>query len=165
MRNGISLIAYHLPLDLHPQIGNNMMIAKHLALEVDGSFYPYNGTDLALTATLKSPMSIEELTEWLAQSFGRPPQVVGNGKAVVERIGWSSGASQDAIEAAAAEGLDLFISGEISERTVHLAREMGIYYVAAGHHATEKWGIEALGRIVEKEFSIPCEFVYIDNPV
>ncbi len=101
----------------------------------------------------------------LTEKLGRSPQHVGSGPQQIKRIGWCTGAAQGMIEQAVAQGLDAYISGEISEPTVHIARECGIHYFAAGHHATERYGVQALGNYLQRKFGLAFEFIDIDNPV
>lgn len=159
MRADVSLLAYHLPLDAHAELGNNRQLALRLGLDraarVDGLLW---GCDL------DEPLSTADLAERVAASLQRPPQVVGE-KTGLHRIAWCTGAAQGMIEQAAALGFDAFISGEISEQTVHQAREMRIDYIAAGHHATERYGVQALGDALAREFSVEHRFVEVFNPV
>lgn len=160
--NGISLLAYHLPLDAHPELGNNVRLAAEWGLTVEGRFGP---SDAALHGTLPEEMEGARLAQWLAERCGRPPLHIQGGGGAIRRIGWCSGAAQDYIEEAAALGLDAYLSGEISERTVHAARELGIHYFAAGHHATERFGVRALGEELARRFGIEHHFIDIPVPV
>ena len=160
----ISLLAYHLPLDAHADYGNNVPLAKVLDFPVDGRFGTGGGPDLALWGRLPQPLSGAGLGEHLAARLGRTPLHVTGGPPVIRTIGWCTGAAQSFIEAAASNGLDAFISGEISEPTVHVARECGIHFFAAGHHATERYGPRALGAHLGAHFGLEHTFVDIDNP-
>ncbi|VAW79896.1 GTP cyclohydrolase 1 type 2 homolog YbgI [hydrothermal vent metagenome] len=161
----INLLAYHLPLDAHPELGNNVCLGKRLELEIHSWFGDGHGPDLACEATSASPLSAASLGERISQALGRKPQHIDAGPAEIRRIGWCSGAAQSYLEAAARRGLDAFISGEISEPTVHIAREYGIHYFAAGHHASERYGVQALGARLAAHFGIEHFFIDIDNPV
>jgi dinuclear metal center YbgI/SA1388 family protein len=163
--NDISLLAYHLPLDAHPELGNNAQFAQRLDLTEDGRFGDGSGPELACYGTLAQPLSGAALAERIQQSLGRAAQWIAAGREPVQRVGWCTGAAQSYLEAAARHGLDAFISGEISEPTVHIAREYGIHYFAAGHHATERYGVQALGGHLAQQFSIEHTFIDIDNPV
>lgn len=165
MNNGISLIAYHLPLDAHPVLGNNVQLAKklHLIAErgLDNSANP-----IGLIGRLNHPMAVDVFAKQITQSLQRPCLTIANDdRKLLTTVAWCTGAAQSYIEKAAAAGVDCFISGEISEQTVHLARELGIAYFACGHHATERYGIKALGEHITSERRVDCQFVDIDNPV
>lgn len=163
LAHGLSLIAYHLPLDAHPVWGNNAGLARALGWSVDGAF----GGDppLALHGRPAAPLAPAELAGALAGALDREPGWISGGGHPVRTLGWCTGAAQDWIEEAAALGLDAFVSGEISERTVHLAREAGIHYFAAGHHATERFGVRALAAHLAERFGLDWEYVELDNPV
>ncbi len=161
----ISLLAYHLPLDAHPVLGNNAQLAQRLGLVEEGRFGDGRGPHLACHGTLEKPLSSEALAERIARVLGREPQCIRGSSGALQRIGWCTGAAQTYLEAAARCGLDAFISGEISEPSVHIAREYGIDYFAAGHHATERFGVQALGAHLSEEFGIEHIFIDIENPV
>lgn len=165
LENNISLLAYHLPLDGHPLLGNNAQLAQRWQLEVEGRFGQGPQGGLAMYASLPEPVALDALARRIAAPLQREPLVIDGGRGPVQRIGWCSGAAQGLIETAAALGLDAFVSGEISEPTVHAARELGIHYLAAGHHATERYGAKALGRHLSECFSLENHFVDIPNPV
>ncbi len=161
-RHGISLAAYHLPLDLHPELGNNARLGA--LLEVAGAS-PVSGDGLLWSGRLSAPLSLEALGERVERLTGRAPLLVAGGDRSVDRLAWCSGAAQGMIEQAAALGCQAFLSGEISEPTWHLARELGIHYLAAGHHATERYGVQALGEELAREFGLEHRFIDIPNPV
>jgi dinuclear metal center YbgI/SA1388 family protein len=161
----ISLLAYHLPLDAHPQLGNNAQLAARLGLQQEGCFGNGSGPELACYGRPEQPLGAQELAAHLKAVLGREPLVVGQGPAIIRTLGWCTGAAQSWLEAAARRGLDAYISGEISEPSVHIAREYGIHYFAAGHHATERYGVQALGERLAAEFGIRHIFLDIDNPV
>jgi dinuclear metal center protein, YbgI/SA1388 family len=165
LRHDISLLAYHLPLDGHPELGNNAELGRVLELVTEGRFGKGPGGGIARHGVLPRPMSGAELAAHIGQRLGRAPLHVSGGERPLRRIGWCSGAAQGWIEQAAALGLDGFISGEVSEQTVHVARELGIDYFAAGHHATERYGVQSLGDHLARKFAIDHEFIDIDNPV
>ena len=165
LQTGINLLAYHLPLDAHPELGNNAQLASRLGLLEEGRFGDGHGPDLACFGTMQEPMSERELAARILAVLGREPLVVGEGPAVIKSVGWCSGAAQSYLESAARRGLDAFISGEVSEPSVHIAREYGIHYFAAGHHATERYGVQALGEHLADRFGIQHTFIDIDNPV
>lgn len=157
----MSLAAYHLPLDDHPELGNNVLLGRTLGFIADGRF---GEDDLGWIGQPEEELPVRSLAERIRRHLDREPLLVGPANKRVRRVAWCTGAAQDMIEAAAEAGADCFISGEISERTTHLARELGIAYLACGHHATERLGIKALGGWLAREKSLEVEFVDIDNP-
>ncbi len=159
MQRDISLLAYHLPLDFHAQVGNNAQLARRMGWLVTGQ---QEGVWIGETAT---PMSPDQLLDELGEKIDGNPLLIAGGGHAVHRIAWCTGAAQSYIEKAAALGVDAFISGEISEQTVHIARELGLHYIAAGHHATERYGVQALGQVIADRFQIAHEYIEIDNPV
>ena len=161
LAHDISLFAYHLPLDAHPVLGNNAQLAVTLGWTVTGRF---GEQDIGFFGVPPAPTSAVELARQVAHTLGREPQLVGDPERLVKRVAWCSGGAQDYFEDALATGADLFLSGEISEQTVHLARETGMAFLAAGHHATERFGVMALGRHLAVQLGIECEFVDIHNP-
>ena len=161
----ISLLAYHLPLDAHPELGNNAQLARRLGLAEEGRFGAAGGPELACFGALTEPLGVQALGERIRQALGREAQCIEAGPNRIRRLGWCTGAAQSYLEEAARRGLDAFISGEISEPTVHIAREYGIHYFAAGHHATERYGVQALGEHLARRFAIQHTFVDIENPV
>ena len=176
MQHGISLIGYHLPLDAHPRIGNNAKLAELLDMSIIGALYPSESHPVGNIATC-TPQNAQSLITQITDSLGRLPLNIsahyqasdtdgynGQNNRPIERVGICTGGAQDMIEQAALMGCDAFISGEISERTTHIARELGIDYFACGHHATERGGIQALGELVAQQFGLAVTFVDIDNP-
>lgn len=157
----MSLAAYHLPLDDHPELGNNVLLGRTLGFIADGRF---GEDDLGWIGQPEEELPVRSLAERIRRHLDREPLLVGSANKRVKRVAWCTGAAQDMIEAAAEAGADCFISGEISERTTHLARELGIAYLACGHHATERLGIKALGEWLAREKGLEVEFVDIDNP-
>ena len=162
LANDINLLAYHLPLDAHPEFGNNAQLAGLLGFVPEGRF---GEQDIAWLGALAEPCDLPSLASRVADVLGRQPLVIGGDDRLIRRIGWCSGGAQGYFEQAIALGVDAYLSGEISEQTVHLARESGIAYIAAGHHATERYGVRALAEHLGQQFSITCEFVDLDNPV
>lgn len=164
LQNGISLLAYHLPLDAHPEIGNNAQLAKLLQLENSEPLYPQEKHSIGNIYSAQN-LSAVELIKMITQALNREPLHIDAGNESLNRIAICTGAAQDMIEQAAQMNCDAFISGEISERTTHLARELGVDYFACGHHATEIGGIKALGELINQRLDIDVEFVDINNPV
>lgn len=164
LQNDISLLAYHLPLDAHPEVGNNALLGQRLGimLEERVGFY-----DLLHIGSLPGDgLPAGEFANRVAAVLDRKPLLMGDPDRRVRRIGWCSGAAQDELSEAASRGCDLYLSGEASERTWHEAREEGIAYLAAGHHATERFGIEALGKLLAAQFpELEVHFHDERNPV
>jgi len=162
---GVSLLAYHLPLDAHVALGNNAQLAEVLGLQVEGRFGVGDAGSIAMYGRLPEPVPAGVFAGHVAAALGRAPLLVPGGDHPVSTVGWCTGAAQGYIEAALDLGLDAYLSGEISEPTVHVAREGGIHYFAAGHHATERYGVQALGRHLAERFGLEFQFIDIDNPV
>ena len=158
----INLFAYHLPLDLHPELGNNAQWGRAMGWRPDGTA---GEQDLISLATLDEPETAAQIGRSIAARTGREPLVIGDVSHPVKRVAWCTGAAQSMFDSAIAAGAQLFVSGEVSEQTVHLARESGVPYIAAGHHATERYGIQALGAHLAAQTGLRCEFVDIENPV
>ncbi|UTV28501.1 Nif3-like dinuclear metal center hexameric protein [Photobacterium atrarenae] len=165
IEHGINLYAYHLPLDVHPQLGNNAKLAELLEIEVLGGLEAGNPQSVSVYGQFEQSLTGEELASRLAIALHREPLHIPGGPTEIKTVGWCTGGGQDFIELAAQQGLDAFISGEISERTVHSARELGIHYYSAGHHATERYGVKALGEWLVQEYDLEVSFIDIDNPV
>ena len=162
LANDISLLAYHLPLDAHPDLGNNAQLAARLGWLPEGRF---GDQDIAWLGSLGAPILAGQLAARIAEGLARVPLLIGDPERPVRRIGWCTGGAQDYFEQAIALGVDAFISGEISEQTVHLARESRVPYLACGHHATERYGVAALAGHLNRHCGLQCEFVDLDNPV
>lgn len=165
LKHDINLLAYHLPLDAHASLGNNAQLADLLNITVTDRFALGDGTMLGFIGELSTPSTVDCFSQHLKSKLQREPLTITAGNKSIKKIAWCTGAAQDAIEQAYEQGADAFISGEISERTVHFAKEMGIHYFAAGHHATERYGVKALGEQLANKFQINHQFVDIDNPV
>lgn len=161
----INLIAYHLPLDGHATLGNNALLGERLGFTPGGRFGSGPGGGIACHGAVGAPLSAEGLAERIAAVLGRTPLLLPGGAHAIRRVGWCSGAAQDMLAQAASLGLDAFISGEASERTFHEAKELGLHYFAAGHHATERYGVSALGDHLARKYGLTHHFVDIDNPV
>ena len=162
LQHDINLFAYHLPLDMHAELGNNIMLAKQLGLRVSGWAGEKN---MLAIVELNTPQTLQSLSLMINSKLNRPPQVIGNLQKPIQRIALCTGAAQGYIEQAVEAGADVYISGEISEQTVHVATESGMPYISAGHHATERYGIQALGEHLAQKFDLQHEFIDIDNPV
>lgn len=161
----VSLIAYHLPLDAHASLGNNAQLAQRLGLHTLGCSGEAGGPELLFYGEPEQPCTAAELAARIETGLQRKPLHIAGADKSLRRIAWCTGAAQSYIELALAQGADAFISGEISEPTVHVARECGIHYFAAGHHATERYGVQALGEHLAQQFGLEHRFIDIDNPV
>jgi dinuclear metal center YbgI/SA1388 family protein len=158
----INLIAYHLPLDAHPTCGNNVQLAKILNIEIDTA---QEKDSLVLTGKLKTTMLPDAFISHISSRLDRKPLYIPGASKTIKTIAWCTGGAQDFIEQAANLKVDAYLTGEVSERTVHIAREMGVHFFSAGHHATERYGIKFLGEHLAAEFGLECKFIDIDNPV
>ncbi len=162
--NDINLFGYHLPLDAHPMLGNNAELGRELGV-IEPEAVETVAQGLLWQGVLDSPMTAKDLSALLEQRLGQAPLHLDGGERNIQKLAWCTGGAQDYIDAAAALGVDAFISGEASERTFHSAVEQGIHYFGAGHHATERFGIKALGEHLAREFELEHEFIDIPNPV
>ena len=161
LKHEINLFAYHLPLDAHPALGNNAQLAQQLGFRITGRFAEQ---EIGFLGELTSPLPAEALTATVSSALGRKALVVGPVGRVVKRIAWCTGGAQGYFEQAIAAGCDAFLSGEISEQTTHLAREAGVPYIAAGHHATERYGVQGVGAWLHAQHGVRHQFVDDDNP-
>lgn len=162
----INLFAYHLPLDIHPSLGNNAQLAKLLSIEITGPLELGNDLSVAIQGKLTNTLSGENFADIISQKLNRAClHIAPSSNKAIKTVAWCTGGGQDYIELAAEQGIDAFISGEVSEKTTHIAHEMDIHFFAAGHHATERYGVKALGEHIAKEQGIEVVFVDIDNPV
>lgn len=166
IKNDINLYGYHLPLDIHPELGNNAQLAKLLGIEVEGGLEGHPQS-VAMYGRLSAPTTGSDFARRIEKVLGRTPLHItpDNQKSTISTVGWCTGGGQDYIQLAADFELDAFISGEISERTTYSAREQNIHYYCAGHHATERYGIKALGEWLAQEHGLDVTFIDIDNPV
>jgi dinuclear metal center YbgI/SA1388 family protein len=165
LEHSISLIAYHLPLDLHPVVGNNIQLMNNLGLTYVGPLDPASKRSIGIVAELPQPLSADAFRQQISATLGRDSLHIGAPEKLIKRIGLCTGAAQGYIDQAVALNLDAYISGEISEPTFHIACETGVNYFSAGHHATERGGVRALGNHLAEKFGITFEFIDIFNPV
>jgi dinuclear metal center YbgI/SA1388 family protein len=175
----INLIAYHLPLDAHPLLGNNAQLARILGLSPNAQSRPETAADASASPAFQSTgpnnliwlghmsgaSTLGEVASKVERALGRHPLVIGDPGLPAECIAWCTGAAQGMLGEAIEAGAQIFITGEISEPTVHLARESQVGFISAGHHATERYGVQALGQAIQAKFGIKVEFVDLDNPV
>ncbi len=162
LQHDVSLLAYHLPLDAHAELGNNAQLGKRLGFVEQGRF---GEQGIACHGELVQPQMLAQLSAHIEGVLQRAPQVIGDGSRTINRIAWCSGGAQGYFEAAVALGVDAFLTGEISEQNVHVAQETGVAFIAAGHHATERYGIRALGEHLAARFGVEHRFFDMDNPV
>lgn len=164
--NDTSLLAYHLPLDAHSDYGNNVELASRLNFKVKGCVEQGAAKGLLWFGELDDELSAAQLAQLIEDRLERQPlHLASTSQQTIKTIGWCTGGAQGYIEQAAELGLDAYLSGEVSEQTYHLARELDIHYFAAGHHATESYGVQALGQHLASHFGLQHEFIDISNPV
>lgn len=162
MQNDIGLLAYHLPLDAQPELGNNRQLAEKLEI-LDPTALP-GEQGLLWHGRLAEPLTAEAFAARVARALGREPTLIQAGDQPIARLAWCTGGAQKYIDQVTELGVDAYLSGEISESTTHSAREAGLHYFAAGHHATERYGVQALGRELAEHFGLAHEFIDIANP-
>ncbi|WP_404339432.1 Nif3-like dinuclear metal center hexameric protein [Pseudoalteromonas mariniglutinosa] len=164
LANDINLFAYHLPLDIHPEIGNNVQLAQLLDIEIETGLEPTSNS-VAMKGRLKTPLTGKEFAEKVSQVLNREPltSLVRTDK--IDTIALCTGGGQGYIDLAAEQGIDAYLTGEASEQTIHSSREQNIDFFAAGHHATERYGVKALGELLVQQHGFDVTFIDIDNPV
>ena len=165
IENRISLIAYHLPLDRHLELGNAAQLARRLGLEELEGFGIHSGAPAGVCGVFPQAVDSDEFFAAIAEACNRVPQVFEGGNQFVSSVGIVTGAAQREFHQAVAAGLDAYITGEATEWVMHQAAEDGVHYVAAGHYATERFGIQALGRWISDHYGLDVEFVDIPNPI
>ena len=164
--NDVALAAYHLPLDAHPEVGNNALIAAALGCTDQEPFGSHRGRHLGVQGRFADGgIGAAELLERLRQLTGREPLFFDAGRAQVRTVGIVSGAAAGHFEEAIAAGLDAFITGEPAERVMAQAYEAGVHFIAAGHYATETFGVRRLGEILEQRFGVRHVFLDVPNPI
>jgi len=164
LQHDINLYAYHLPLDIHPSLGNNAQLAKLLGIEDITPLEQNNPQSVVMQGRFMAAVSPTELSTLLSTKLNKNPLHEPALKTKIETVAWCTGGGQGYIELAAENGIDAYITGEVSEQTIHTAREMDIHFYAAGHHATERYGVKALGEYLQQELEIEVVFIDIDNP-
>ena len=165
LRHDISLCAYHLPLDAHPELGNNAQLAKLLGINLRAPLDVKKRHPIVFSGDLAVPQSFSKFEAFLETKLERKPLSIKGSCEEIKVVAWCTGAAQDFIGLAAESGADAYVTGEVSEQTVHIARESGMHFFAAGHHATERYGIQALGAYLSKKHSVAHIFIDIPNPV
>lgn len=164
LTHDISLLAYHLPLDVHPEVGNNVQLAQRLGLTITGPLEARAPRSIGLIGELDTPLSSSELAQRIDTALTRTPLVIDSQRSI-RTVAWCTGGAQSYIEHAISAGVDAFITGEISEHSTHSALENGMSYFAAGHHATERYGVQALGEWIARTYAIEHLFIDCPNPV
>jgi dinuclear metal center YbgI/SA1388 family protein len=164
LANDINLFAYHLPLDVHPVIGNNAQLAKLLDIEIEGGLES-NTNSVAMKGHLKTPISGDAFSKKIAEVLNREPLTSLVRKGKIDTIALCTGGGQGYIDLAAEQNIDAYLTGEASEQTIHSSREQNIDFFAAGHHATERYGVKALGELLAQQHGFDVTFIDIDNPV
>lgn len=162
LAHDISLFGFHLPLDAHPTLGNNAQLGQRLGFQLEGWTGEQN---LIAYGSVPEALTLEALSARIGERLQRHPLVIGRSDALIRRIAWCSGGAQGFFESAAALGVDAYLTGEASEQNAHFARESSIAFIAAGHHATERYGIQALGEHLAAHFGLQHEFIEIPNPI
>ena len=166
LAHNINLLAYHLPLDIHAEYGNNHLLGRHMGWHIERTFPLFGIQDLGVIGTLPQPVTVDALTTQCAEGLQQAPIVIqAPSNRPIQHIAWCTGAAEDGIEIAKETGADAYISGEIAERTPALAQELDIHYLAVGHHASERFGVAAFGAKLATEFTIHHQFIDITNPV
>lgn len=165
IEHDMTLFAYHLPLDCHARFGNNACLANLFSFNSIEKHKIGKTRDLLWSGSLLKAMTGKKFAQLVQEKLGREPLVIQGSEKPIQRIAWCSGAAQDFLEEAYKLGVDAYLSGEISERTYYQAKELGIHYFACGHHATERYGIQALGHHLVAHFGLECHFIDSSNPV
>lgn len=161
LAHGINVFAYHLPLDAHPEFGNNARLGARLGLRADSRF---GEQDLGFIGSPTRPLSLDALGEGIARSLQRRPLIVAGDGRTLRRVAWCTGGAQGYFESAIAAGADVFVTGEISEPQAHYARETGVAFIACGHHASERYGAPAVAEHIAQKFGLAHRFIDVDNP-
>lgn len=163
LAHDINLVGYHLPLDIHPEVGNNVQLAQRLGITITGGLEPNNPNSIGLVGELAHSVTADELAKTINLALQRPPLTI-NVQRPIKTVAWCTGGAQDYISKAAELNVDAYITGEVSERTVLFAQENNINFFAAGHHATERYGVQALGEWLANRFNLTHYFIDCDNP-
>ena len=162
LKNDLNLMAYHLPLDAHPALGNNAQLGRILGISLTGFAGESN---IIAYGDLVKPMSLQAFAKHIELALQRPPLVIGDPQKMVKKVAWCTGAAQGYIDTAIELGVDVYISGEVSEQTTHQSVESGVSYISAGHHVTERYGVQALGEHLAEKFNLAHVFIDVNNPV
>lgn len=160
----LNLFAYHLPLDAHAELGNNAQLGRRLGLLGQSRFGEQDLGWLGVATDGLAFATAQALADHVSLMLNRPVALIDGGSKAIKNIAWCSGGAQSYFEAAIAAGADAFITGELSEPQTHYARECGVAYLACGHHASERYGVQALGEHLARQFGLLHEFIDINNP-
>ncbi|AGF46576.1 hypothetical protein CDSE_0221 [Candidatus Kinetoplastibacterium desouzaii TCC079E] len=163
LENDLNLFSYHLPLDIHPTLGNNIQLGKILEFDIIEESYDKNS--LLMFGSYKKEIEAKELNFHISKKLNRSTLLIGNSNKLINKIAWCTGGAQNKFTEAIESGANIYITGEISEPIFHISKELDIPFICAGHHATEKYGIQALGIAIQKKFDINVEFIDINNPI
>jgi dinuclear metal center YbgI/SA1388 family protein len=162
LTHDLSLLAYHLPLDAHAEVGNNVQLGKVLEWPITRYLDDKN---MLPVAKLSQAMTLAQVSEHISRKLGRSAQMLGNPQKPVQTVAWCTGAAQSYIQQVVGAGVDVFISGEVSEQTWHTVCEADTAYISAGHHATERYGVQALGQWLADKYGMEHIYVELNNPV
>lgn len=165
LTHDINLLAYHLPLDVHPELGNNAQLGQLLGITIERPLEPWNKSSVAVKGKLAEPMTATQFAALIEEKLGRAPLVNQAGDHLIKTVAWCTGGGQSFIDLAASQGIDAYLTGEASEQTIHSSNEQQIHFFAAGHHATERYGVKALGEYLAETYDLDIEFIDIPNPV
>ncbi|WP_111858310.1 Nif3-like dinuclear metal center hexameric protein [Acinetobacter sp. CFCC 10889] len=165
IQHDISLVGYHLPLDAHPTLGNNAAIADLLELQNIEALDPSERHPIGNIGYLKQALSPEAFKTLLTEKLGFNTIHLAADKSQIQKVGFCTGGAQDFIEKAATQDCDAYISGEVSERTFYQAQELNVHYFACGHHATERYGVQRLGKAIAEQFNIEYSYFELNNPI
>jgi dinuclear metal center YbgI/SA1388 family protein len=162
LKADLNIIAYHLPLDAHPTLGNNAQLGQLLGI---ADMQPLDGEGILVAGTLGKPCSANDFAKQVSSHLGREALLIGDGAKPLRRIAWCTGGGGSYFEAAITAGVDAFLTGEASEQHVHIARECGVPLILAGHHATERYGVQALGAALTQSLGVEVKYFEVDSPL
>lgn len=165
IKNDINLFAYHLPIDAHAELGNNAQLAKLLGITNVRAVETFSPLGVVMQGELPQPTQMSNFVQLIEKTLGRAPLVSDVREQPINTLAWCTGGGQSFIDDVAELGVDAFLTGEASEKTIHSSRELNIDFISAGHHATERCGVEAVGKHLADEFNVNVEFIDIHNPV
>jgi dinuclear metal center YbgI/SA1388 family protein len=162
LKADLNIIAYHLPLDAHPTLGNNAQLGQLLGI---ADMQPLDGEGILVAGTLGKPCSANDFAKQVSSHLGREALLIGDGAKPLRRIAWCTGGGGSYFEAAITAGVDAFLTGEASEQHVHIARECGVPLILAGHHATERYGVQAFGAALTQSLGVEVKYFEVDSPL